>query len=207
MSKTVLSCGLQTPNSQRRFSHLAPVQLQSYPEPIAITHPIVPLALNEILVYDQHRMDLNQTSAPSGSAPHPLRALCVARHSYLSEHIARYFAAMGLATTNAVGLDLAVDMASGNAPDVVICDYDVLATLPLEKWEHDSLLSRTPVIAVSLTRHAEELHLLDVNGIAGFLYLPTLEKAPALRILEAAAARPKYTIGAPASAPRAMEHG
>lgn len=114
---------------------------------------------------------------------------------------------MGLATTNAVGLDVALDMAAGTTPDVVICDYDILATLPLEKWEHDSLLSRTPVIAVSLTRHAEELHLLDVNGIAGFLYLPTLEQAPALRILEAAAARPKYTIGAPASAPRAMEHG
>jgi DNA-binding NarL/FixJ family response regulator len=136
----------------------------------------------------------------------PLRALCIARHSFLSEHIARYFAEMGLATTNAVGLDSAVKAAADSSPDVVICDYDVLATIPLQKWEHDALLSNTPVIAVSLTRHAEELQLLDVNGIAGFLYLPTLEQAPALRILHAAAARQKYTLGSGATAPRTVEH-
>jgi hypothetical protein len=125
----------------------------------------------------------------------------------LSEHIARYFAAMGLTTTNAVGLESAVRAAAASSPDVVICDYDVLATIPLEQWERDSLLSNTPVIAVSLTRHAEELHLLDVNGIAGFLYLPTLERAPALRILQAAATRPKYVLSPHITAPRAMERG
>lgn len=136
----------------------------------------------------------------------PLRALCIARHSFLSEHLARYFAGMGVTTTNAVGLDSAVKVAAGASPDVVICEYDVLASIPLRQWEHDVLLSSTPVIAVSLTRHAEELQLLDVNGIAGFLYLPTLEPAPALRILRAAAARPKYTLGSRASAPRTLEH-
>ncbi|HET7614382.1 MAG TPA: hypothetical protein VFK26_10690 [Gemmatimonadaceae bacterium] len=133
--------------------------------------------------------------------------MCVARHSYLSEHIARYFAAMGLTTTNVVGLDSAVSAASDCAPDIVICDYDVLATIPLEVWENDSLLSNTPVVAVSLTRHAEELHLLDVNGIAGFLYLPTLEEAPALRVLRAAATRARYSLGPNLTAPRAMERG
>jgi hypothetical protein len=135
----------------------------------------------------------------------PLRALCIARHCFLSEHIARYFAQMGVATTNAVGLESAMQDAGEPSPDVVICDYDLLATIPLEKWEHDGLLSKTPVIAVSLTRHAEELHLLDINGIAGFLYLPTLQQAPALKILHAAAARPKYTLGLRASAPRTIE--
>ena len=135
----------------------------------------------------------------------PLRALCVARHCFLSEHLARYFAQMGVATTNAVGLDSAVESAVDASPDVVICDYDLLATIPLERWEHDTLLSKTPVIAVSLTRHAEELQLLDVNGIAGFLYLPTLEQAPALKILRAAAARPTYTLGACARTPRTIE--
>ncbi|GAC1488712.1 MAG: hypothetical protein NVS1B5_12680 [Gemmatimonadaceae bacterium] len=113
---------------------------------------------------------------------------------------------MGVTTTNAVGVDSAVKAAADSSPDVVICDYDVLATIPLQQWEHDALLSKTPVIAVSLTRHADELQLLDVNGIAGFLYLPTLERAPALRILHAAAARPKYTLGSGASAPRPVEH-
>ena len=77
----------------------------------------------------------------------------------------------------------------------------LVVLVPLEQWEHDDLLSRTPVVAVSLTRHAEELQLLDVNGIAGFLYLPTLDRSAAMRILSAAAARPKYvlpSLGAPA---------
>ncbi len=145
----------------------------------------------------------SQAAQQDGAAP--LRALCIARHCFLSEHIARYFAQMGVATTNAVGLDSAMESVGEIAPDVVICDYDLLATIPLEQWEHDGLLSKTPIIAVSLTRHAEELHLLDVNGIAGFLYLPTLEQAPALKILYAAAARPRYTLGSRASAPRTIE--
>ena len=52
----------------------------------------------------------------------PLRALCVARHCFLSEHIARYFAHMGIETTNVVGLDSAVQAAGEMSPDVVICD-------------------------------------------------------------------------------------
>jgi DNA-binding NarL/FixJ family response regulator len=141
-------------------------------------------------------------SPDNGAAP--LRALCIARHCFLSEHIARYFAAMGLATTNAVGLDSASESAGSAAPDVVICDYDLLTTVPLEKWERDALLSKIPVIAVSLTRHAEELQLLHANGIAGFLYLPTLEQASALEILHAAATRPRYTLTSRASAPRTI---
>lgn len=137
----------------------------------------------------------------------PLRALCIARHCILSEHIARYFAAMGILTTNAVGVDSAMNGTADWTPDVVICDYDVLASVPLEQWERDRLLSHTPVVAVSLTRHAEELHLLDVNGIAGFLYLPTLDQSAALRILYAAAARPKYSLPSPLqAATRPVEH-
>lgn len=147
----------------------------------------------------------NQSQAAQQDEAAPLRALCIARHCFLSEHIARYFAQMGLDTTNAVGLDSAIASAGELSPDVVICDYDLLATIPLEKWERDALLSSTPVIAVSLTRHAEELHLLDVNGIAGFLYLPTLEQEAALKILHAAAARPRYSIGPRQGAPRTIE--
>ena len=111
---------------------------------------------------------------------------------------------MGLATTNAVGLDSASESIGNASPDVVICDYDLLATIPLEKWERDALLSKTPVIAVSLTRPAEELQLLHANGIAGFLYLPTLEQASALEILHAAATRPRYSLSSRASASRSI---
>ena len=138
-------------------------------------------------------------ASPIPTQTSPLRALCIARHCFLSEHIARYFAKMGVLTTNAVGLEAAVNGTAEWTPDVVICDYDVLATVPLEEWERDQLLSRTPVVAVSLTRHADEIHLLDVNGIAGFLYLPTLDQSAALRILYAAAARPKYSLPTSAS--------
>ena len=150
-------------------------------------------------------MDFETVPAAQPQMAAPIRALCVARHCFLSEHIARYFADMGVVTTNAVGLDSAAEAMGDNSPDLLICDYDVLANLPLDRWEHDSLLSRTPVIAVSLTRHAEELHLFDINGIAGFLYLPTLEEKPALQILNAAAARSRYTLGFRASAPRMAE--
>jgi hypothetical protein len=151
---------------------------------------------------------VSHNGAPPQPTPtSPLRALCIARHSILSEHIARYFAALGVLTTNAVGLDSAVNGTANWKADVIICDYDVLASVPLEQWESDRLLSGTPVVAVSLTRRAEELQLLEVNGIAGFLYLPTLDRSAALKILYAAAARPKYSLPAPVSAAtRPVEH-
>jgi hypothetical protein len=110
---------------------------------------------------------------------------------------------MGIVTTEAVGLESALAMA-GNAHDVVICDYDLLAAISLEKWERDRLLSNVPVIAVSLTRRAQEVQMLDITGIAGFLYLPTLDTASALRILRAAATRTKYTLPLN-TAPRTVE--
>lgn len=139
-------------------------------------------------------MQYDPRSTASSSEAAPLRALCIARHPYLSEHIARYFADWGLSTSNAVGLESAAEVAISARPDVVICDYDLLSSIPLDQWEDDALLSSTPVIAVSLTRSAEELHLLDSNGIAGFLYLPTLDEAPALKIVRAAASRNSYTL-------------
>ena len=111
---------------------------------------------------------------------------------------------MGLDTAGAVGLDASIASA-GTPPDVVICDYDLLASIPLEQWEKDGLLSSTPVVAVSLTRQSEELHLFNSSGIAGFLYLPTLEETPALKILRAAAARSKFKLSSPQSAPRVAE--
>jgi CheY-like chemotaxis protein len=136
---------------------------------------------------------------PQKPQPQPLRAVCVARHSFLTAHLARYFAALGVSTSEMVGLTNADDAVEQGAPDVVICDYDLLTTLPLHKWEQHPLLSRTPVVAVSLTRKSQELHFTEVDGIAGFLYLPTLEPEQALRILRGATSRPKYSL--PMNAP------
>jgi DNA-binding response OmpR family regulator len=123
----------------------------------------------------------------------PISALCVGRHRFLSDHLGLYFSRIGLQTRCVVGLDEALAAVRASAPDVVICDYDLLATIALEAWEHDAAFERVPVIAVSLTRRPEEMHLLDVNGIGGFLYLPTLDPLAALRVLEMTRRASEYT--------------
>jgi CheY-like chemotaxis protein len=130
-----------------------------------------------------------------------MRVLCVGRHPYLSAHLCRFFDALGVTTRPAVGLEEAIEAAAEHQPDAVICDYDLLATIPLDGWERDPLLSRLPVIAVSLTRRPDEVHVLDVNGIAGFLYLPTLQRERALQVLGAAASWRRAGVSAPASLP------
>jgi hypothetical protein len=112
-----------------------------------------------------------------------MRALCVGRHPYLSEHLCRFFERLGVATIPCVGMSAAVRDIASCEPDLVICDYDLLATMPLTNWETDPALATVPVVAVSMTRQPGEAHLLDVNGIAGFLYLPTLDPDDAQRFL------------------------
>jgi DNA-binding NarL/FixJ family response regulator len=113
-----------------------------------------------------------------------MRVLCVGRHQFLSEHLGRYFETLGVDTLVCVGMTDAMQMVADHKPDAVVCDYDLLTSASLATWENDPLLSGVPFIAVSLTRHPGEAHLLDVNGIAGFLYLPTLEPEDAHRVLD-----------------------
>ncbi len=125
-----------------------------------------------------------------------LHAVCVARHEFIADHFARFFAEVGVDTSAAVGLQGAVEAARARHPHVVVCEYELLAALPLDAWECDDVLRHTPVVAVSLTRRSDELDPLDANGIAGFLYLPTLSRSAAEKLLHAAASRPRYTPGA-----------
>ena len=114
-----------------------------------------------------------------------MRLLCVGRHPYLSEHLARFFEELGAETTSCVGTCDVAELVRRHDPDAVICEYDLLATFSLTAWENEPVLSRVPFIAVSLTRHPGEAHLLDINSIAGFLYLPTLDREAALSLLNA----------------------
>ena len=114
-----------------------------------------------------------------------MKALCVGRHRYLSDHVSQFFQRLGVDSAAVVGIAEAIEAAREHRPDVVFCEYDLLATVPLEPWEQDPHLSRVPVIAVSLTRRSEEIHLLDVNHIAGFFYLPALTDDDARRLLRA----------------------
>lgn len=118
-----------------------------------------------------------------------MRVLCVGRHSFIADHLARFFADLGFETHAAVGLDAAVAAADVQSPDMAVCDYDLLAMLPLDSWERNATLSRIPAIAVSLTRRPNEVNLLDVNGIAGFLYLPAIAPDDVFRVINAATRR------------------
>jgi hypothetical protein len=137
-----------------------------------------------------------------------LKALCVGRHRYLSEHFGCFFRRLGVDTECVVGVTDAVEVAHRHRPDVVFCEYDLLATVPLEPWERDPFLSGVPVIAVSLTRRADEMHLLDVNNIAGFFYLPLLTDEDARRLLRAVRPAAGYSLPSaldrarPATVPR-----
>ena len=121
-------------------------------------------------------------------------ALCVGRHRYLSDHFEQFFRKLGVDAVSVVGVWDAVSAAREHVPDVVFCEYDLLATSPLEPWERDPLLSRVPVIAVSLTRRSDEMHLLDVNNIAGFFYLPSLTEDDARRLLHAVRPSAGYSL-------------
>lgn len=124
--------------------------------------------------------------------------LCVARHLYLAQHLARVLGQAGAATRAAVGLAEAARVAADCSPDVIAAEYDLLATLPSGSWEREDVLARRPVIAVSLTRRPGEWNALDKNAIAGHLYLPEIGAEGALQILTAAA---RSVVRAPASLP------
>jgi hypothetical protein len=123
-----------------------------------------------------------------------LKALCVGRHRYLSDHFRRFFRRLGVDAASVVGIANAIEVARDQRPDIVFCEYDLLATMPLESWERDPFLSRVPVIAVSLTRRSDEMHLLDINNIAGFFYLPALTDEDARRLLHAVRPSAGYTL-------------
>ena len=123
-----------------------------------------------------------------------LKALCVGRHRYLSDHFANFFRRLGVDAACVVGITDAIGAARVHRPDIVFCEYDLLATVPLEAWERDPFLSRVPVIAVSLTRRSDEMHLLDVNNIAGFFYLPSLTDEDARRLLHAVRPSAGFTL-------------
>jgi len=123
-----------------------------------------------------------------------LKALCVGRHRYLSDHFGQFFRRLGVDATSVVGIADAIEAAREQRPDIVFCEYDLLATVPLEAWERDPFLSRVPVIAVSLTRRSDEMHLLDINNIAGFFYLPSLTDEDARRLLHAVRPSAGYTL-------------
>lgn len=117
-----------------------------------------------------------------------MRAVCIGRHRYLSDHFCAIFAPVGLDCHAATGVPEGMELARALRPDVVVCDYDLLVAAGLEDWEHDATLAGIPIVAVSLTRRPDEAQSLDGNGVAGFLYLPTLRPSDVECVMNAATA-------------------
>ncbi|HJU89261.1 MAG TPA: hypothetical protein VJ672_07715 [Gemmatimonadaceae bacterium] len=114
-----------------------------------------------------------------------MRAVCIARHRFLSEHVCSVFGAMDMETYPAVGFDDGMQITRVRRPTVVFCDYDLLSTASLQEWANDPVLQETPIIAVSLTRRHDEAQHFEGNGAAGFLYLPTLSERDAAAVVRA----------------------
>jgi DNA-binding response OmpR family regulator len=115
-----------------------------------------------------------------------MRLLCVGRHEYLSDHLCRYFGALGVQCEAAVGIAGAHTVARDFEPHLVIADCDLLNPAVLEAWSREPALHDVPVLAVSLTRRPEESMPAELCGLAGVIYLPTLDRAGALALLHGA---------------------
>lgn len=118
-----------------------------------------------------------------------MRAVCISRHVFLGEHICSIMRSAGIDCESVIGLREGMDVSRNARPDVVICDYDLLATTPRHEWQRTSGRADLPIVAVSLTRRPEEAHLVDGRTIAGFLYLPSVDSADVERTVLDATAR------------------
>jgi hypothetical protein len=115
-----------------------------------------------------------------------MRLLCIGRHEYLSEHLCRFFRDLGTQCKPAVGIGDAVRAAAAFEPHLIVAESDLLNPIVLDGWSREAVLAGVPVLAVSLTRRPGENISADLCGLAGVIYLPTLDRASALSLLEGA---------------------
>jgi hypothetical protein len=85
-----------------------------------------------------------------------------------------------------VGATEALSLATGYEPHVIVCDCDLITPGLLDEWAMVPSMADVPLLAVSLTRRPEELPPLELLGVAGVLYLPSLERAQLLTLLTGA---------------------
>jgi hypothetical protein len=106
----------------------------------------------------------------------------------LRDHVVRLWTGFGVATDGRVGLKPDERQLDEPQPaskyDAVLCDYDLLASLTPEECADMPTLRDTPIIATSLNHRADELPVLGLPGVVGFLYLPELTRESALAALD-----------------------
>ena len=115
-----------------------------------------------------------------------MRLLCVGRHAYLSEHLCRYFRGLGADCSAAVGVSEALSLVTRYEPHVIVCDCDLITPALLDEWAVNPQMVDVPLLAVSLTRRPEELPPVELMGVAGVLYLPSLDRTQVLALLAGA---------------------
>lgn len=115
-----------------------------------------------------------------------MRLLCVGRHEILSEHLCRYFGELGAQCESVVGASAAGSAAEDFEPHLVVAESDLLTPAVQEAWSRDEALRDVPVLAVSLTRRPEESLPVDMSGLAGVIFLPSLDRSDALALLDLA---------------------
>ena len=78
-----------------------------------------------------------------------MRVLLADDHSIVRRGLRGLLEAAGLTVVGEAsdGLE-AVRLCEEQRPDIVFCEYDLLATVPLESWERDPFLSRVPVMVL-----------------------------------------------------------
>jgi len=100
--------------------------------------------------------------------------------------VVRLWTSFGVVADGRVGL---ADESPATEYDAVLCEYDLLADLTPEECAECPTLTGTPIIATSLNRRADELPVLGLPGVVGFLYLPVLTREAALAALDEGRAR------------------
>ena len=113
-----------------------------------------------------------------------MRLLCVARHAFLSDHLCRYFGAMHVQCETAVGMEGARVAARAFEPHLIVAESELLSPSVLAGWSAEAALADVPVLAVSLTRRPDESLPVELSGLAGVIYLPTLDREAALALLD-----------------------
>jgi len=115
-----------------------------------------------------------------------MRLLCVGRHAFLSEHLCRFFRDLGADCAPAVGAANARAIAASFEPHVVVCDCDLITPALLDDWATERSIAEAPLLAVSLTRRPEEMPPVELLGVAGVIYLPTLDRTQVKALLAGA---------------------
>lgn len=123
-----------------------------------------------------------------------MRVLCIARHPMLSQHMAALCTSAAAECKAVVGMVEGMRQARIAPPEVVLCEVDLLVPDAMRAWDEDPVVTRVPLLAVSLTRRQNETPMLLGAPVAGYLYLPTLGTHDLARALAAA-------MGQGASAP------